>query len=171
MRPVIASGVQPNANASVSQKAQNTNPRKISQPTTVLKRFAVRLETNNSLENRRFREINQKRVNDFIQKPFNEDQYQKLKFPENVKRQAIPGIFDYTTSSLISANEVPLNAPEFQRYHTLITRPSYSLFICSSLGPRSRFGEGDGSFWDKWINSDNVVAGGEFENEKIPLTR
>ena len=41
----------------------------------------------------------------------------------------------------------------------------------SSLGPRSRFGEGDGSFWDKWVNNDHVHGGESVDSVKMPITR
>jgi len=36
------------------------------------------------------------------------------------------------------------------------------------LGPRSRFGDGDGSFWDRWLVSTSIgiVNGDEYQHGK-----
>lgn len=108
-------------------------------PVAVLKRFADQLETSNDLAVQRYREVNFKRTDDFINKPMRETvpiKDNRVHYEE--KKIDIPGIFDYNAVILKPTVDFHLNEPEFQ----------------SALGPHARFGEGDGSFWDRWINSD-----------------
>ena len=123
-------------------------------PVAALKRFANELETDATTN--KFLQVNRERVSDFIDKK-----------PQNVKGGSmpsrtgrtynVPGILDYDKmnaadpSSMIQLQHLP----EFQ----------------SSLGARSRFGEGDGSFFDQWLNSDIAKTKHLFDKDGFPLMR
>jgi hypothetical protein len=38
------------------------------------------------------------------------------------------------------------------------------------LGPKSRFGDGDGSFWDKWMNTDMPSKGLGVDEKGHPIS-
>ena len=136
--------------------AQSTSTKKKTDkpvPTAALKRFAADLQSDSAAQ--KFLQINRERVSQFIEKqPFKEDSSSK-----NAKSgpSKIPGIMDYTfmekvdSSSLISLQRFP----EFQ----------------SSLGIRSRFGEGDGSFFDNWLNSDVQQSKLVVDKDGLPVMR
>lgn len=44
-----------------------------------------------------------------------------------------------------------------------------TIFI-RSLGPRSRFGDGDGSFWDQWINTEMPSKGLGVDEKGLPIS-
>lgn len=75
-------------------------------------------------------------------------------YPTNTDNQIIKstnGVYEYPNERLKS-NITLQNIPEFQK----------------SLGHRSRFGDGDGSFFDKWLNSDSTKRGFEFDLSGLP---
>jgi hypothetical protein len=54
----------------------------------------------------------------------------------------------------------------------------YSLIVCvySVLGPKSRFGDGDGSFWDKWVVASVPLSKGMdhsagYDQSGMPIPR
>jgi hypothetical protein len=111
-------------------------------PAAALKRFTEELE-NNPLSTK-FLEINRNRVSDFIEKQYNEEK----------PKSTISGIYDYSQKT--GCNFIHLqNLPEFQK----------------ELGFRSRFGEGDGSFFDQWLNGG--IANSKHINDKdgLPLMK
>jgi len=106
---------QSTANIAGGKPSNNSNP--VYAPTSVLKRFAVHLEQSTNLETKRFREINIKRVNDFIRKPYAEEPFTRYKIIDESKKQKIPGIFNYAeTLGTVRPKSIPLDIPEFQRY-------------------------------------------------------
>jgi hypothetical protein len=122
-------------------------------PVLALKRFANDLETSKNPDATRFREINRVRVDNFIKKPM--DDVNKLHEEYNPKQEPHhrSSFYDYSDHK----KQEPLHnldAPELQR----------------SLGPRSRFGDGDGSFWDKWINTDMPSKGLGVDESGHPIS-
>lgn len=124
-----------------------------SKPVLALKRFANDLETSSNPDAARFKEINRARVDNFIKKPVDD----VSKFHEEYNPPHAPhhrsSFYDYSDQT----KQEPvrnLDAPELQR----------------SLGPRSRFGDGDGSFWDKWINTDMPSKGLGVDESGHPIS-
>ncbi len=114
-------------------------------PLAALKRFADSLaasKDNNGLNKDNgdtFLDINKRRVMKFIEKP-----YQEATTTTNST---------YTTKSLIIATDI--NAyNEFKKYKPKVLMNQESAEYQKNLGYRSKFGDGDGSFFDKWLNSE-----------------
>lgn len=120
-------------------------------PVAALKRFANELESD--LDSNKFLQINRDRVNEFIEKnPIAEfERKNELRTPTSPRK--VPGVYEYPekkpTQSLLKYQ----NQPEFQ----------------GSLGFRSRFGEGDGSFFDHWLNSDTARSKHLHDKDGLPL--
>jgi hypothetical protein len=121
-------------------------------PEAALQRFTERLDTTKNPELQRFNEINKNRVQDFIKKPFEDAPALHLAahpVKDLPKRQ---GFYDYEEKGdgYVGVNS---SCPEFQR----------------SLGNRSRFGDGDGSFWDKWVNTEAPTKGLGLDEHGLPI--
>lgn len=140
----------------MASSASNATPdarRQTFIPAAALKRFANQLESEGT--NNKFLQINRTRVNEFLDKapeipharqPAKQEHHSKLK---------IPGVHEYpekpTPPTFLSLQ----NAAEFQH----------------SLGDRSRFGQGDGSFFDQWLNSDVIKSKHVLDKDGLPLMK
>lgn len=121
-------------------------------PSAALQRFADGLDTSKNPELQRFNEINKNRVQDFIKKPFvDAPKLHAAAHPVNSPRER-EGFHNYHTESPAYV-AVDSSCPEFQR----------------SLGTRSRFGDGDGSFWDKWVNTEAPSKGLGLDEYGLPV--
>jgi hypothetical protein len=122
-------------------------------PAAALKRFADELSTGDAHSNK-FLQINRERVHHFIEKPNRPANSKGLESPN--KRTVIPGVYSYDFSKQSPSTFVHLQRlPEFQPV----------------LGARSRFGEGDGSFFDRWLNSDVISSKHLFDKDGFPIMR
>lgn len=65
------------------------------------------------------------------------------------------GIFEYDGPNKYKPSIADGAVPEYSR----------------SMGPRTRFGDGDGSFWDKWVGAGHEKPGKGlgYDNHRIPL--
>jgi hypothetical protein len=105
-------------------------------------RFAADLEADPDPAMARFLRVNRERVKTFIDKPLHELPYQSYTPPKARAplKSRTPG--EDAPASLSVDIKSPFagasNLPEFD----------------SALGSRSRFGDGDGSFFDRWLTSD-----------------
>ncbi len=128
-------------------------------PVEALKRFAEDLK-NDDIGGRRFLRDNMGRVDEFINKP-NRISLPKLTGAEleaqqeqerlhrekekTIRRNARNrGLYSYTPSTISAKNDNVL----------LQRQPEFS----TALGPRSRFGEGDGGYFDRWLNTDERIS-------------
>ena len=121
-------------------------------PQAALQRFTEGLDTSKNPELKRFNELNKNRVQNFIKKPF--DDAPKL---HNAAHAVKPppqreGFYKYDNTTTIHVS-VDSSCPELQR----------------SLGNRSRFGDGDGSFWDKWVNTEAPTKGLGLDQHGLPM--
>ena len=134
--------------------AAATKPKPTYIPVAALSRFATELETDAA--SNKFLQINRERVHEFIERP--PADYGSGRSPRSgkyTKDTTVSGIYDYSEVAQ-KKSLLPLqNVPEFK----------------SSLGPRSRFGEGDGSFFDKWLNSDVAKTKNLFDKDGFPIMR
>jgi len=135
-----------------SSSTQSNKPPPTVVPAAALKRFADDLGTDS--EARKFYQLNKDRVQSFIEKPIR---------PAHIVSQntekgnlVIPGINNY--------DEDHKNVNTFLHLQTL---PEFQ----TSLGPRSRFGEGDGSFFDRWLNSDIATSKNLYDKDGFPLMK
>lgn len=132
-------------------------------PAAALKRFADALE-NDSSQNR-FLQVNRDRVQTFINKqPSRPDGNSRSgpvaaglpteshKSPS--RKLKIPGIHEYSDAT--STSSTSTSTASFVHLQQL---PEFQ----NSLGPRSRFGEGDGSFFDRWLNADAIASKQAFD--------
>ncbi len=127
-------------------------------PRDALRRFADDLKQTTNPEIVRFREINQNRVENFVRTPYDEAEKLRSSFlPTKVKNKPpfISGTYNYDNILNKEYKPLHLDAPELQR----------------SLGPRSRFGDGDGSFWDKWVIAEVPTKGLGLDQHGIPVSR
>ena len=106
-----------------------------SPPLDALKRFS----DDNASNQKGFYDLNRKRVADFIDKPleFRADSLDDLLRPKPIQNK---GIYEY------------LGPQEFKSLILLQDYPEFS----KQLGDKSRFGEGDGSFFDKFLTSGTL---------------
>ncbi len=123
-------------------------------PAAALKRFADELSHGDANANK-FLQINRERVHTFIEKSSIKPLADDGKFPSaSAKPTFVAGIHKYDVNEQENSNFVHLQRlPEFQ----------------SSLGPRSRFGEGDGSFFDRWLNSDTATSKHLYDKDGFPI--
>lgn len=121
-----------NDDTDVKIKPKKISPKK---PTQQLNRFSNDLKegSQKNVEDLRILRINKERVNKFVNKPFDKSPYTEYDHspPKKINNQ-----YDYPDAKF-SSNIQLQSAPEFQ----------------PALGDRSRFGDGDGSFFDRWLNS------------------
>eukprot|EP01033_Poteriospumella_lacustris_P016948 gene16948-12129_t len=75
----------------------------------------------------------------------------------------VPGIFDYT-AALDPHTPVDPSSTAASFLH-LQTLPEFN----NALGPRSRFGEGDGSFFDRWLNADTLSSRQAVDRHGLPV--
>lgn len=122
-------------------------------PAAALKRFANELESDVSSTN--FLKINRERVNDFIDKQPPISQSASTAVTGKYEK-GTPGIYDYSTIE--------------DKKEGIIELQSVAEFR-NSLGPRSRFGAGDGSFFDQWLNSDVAKTKGAYDKDGFPIMR
>eukprot|EP01038_Epipyxis_sp_PR26KG_P004053 gene4053-5796_t len=144
-------------------------------PVAALKRFANELERD-PVSNK-FLQINLERVQHFIDKPSAENSKNSSDTNKNSSqkqtnnnvyitkssrdnqrkkphRTVVRGIYNYDTIDEKSLIQLQ-NVPEFQK----------------SLGFRSRFGEGDGSFFDQWLNSGINCSRRIVDSNGLPLVK
>ena len=146
----------PSPNSSNQQRAPSSVPE-------VLDRFANMVNSGTTLDAIAFKNINKKRVDDFFYEPFEQHKIREA-LKEKIRNEVragkrdpkieIPGVYNYEGPSVKS----PIFNPDISEYST-------------ALGPLSRFGDGDGSFWDKWILNDSKAnnRGLEFDEKCMPL--
>jgi hypothetical protein len=121
-------------------------------PEAALQRFTASLDTTKNPELKRFNEINKNRVQDFIKKPFDDaPKMHAAAHPVN-PRPKRKGFYNYDDKS-DHYEGVDSSCAELQR----------------SLGNRSRFGDGDGSFWDKWVNTEAPSKGLGLDEHGLPI--
>lgn len=133
-----------------SSKKQSKPTKQV--PTAALKRFAADLAAD---PNNKFLQINRERVIQFVDRKsdlLTGDSDRKAK-----QASKIPGILDYSFLDSPDKNSIIhlQKLPEFQ----------------SSLGIRSRFGEGDGSFFDHWLNCDVQQSNHVVDKDGLPILR
>ena len=128
-------------------------------PAAALKRFADDL-THSGVggKTNKFLQVNRERVHNFIEKSQNVSSTSgPVRSEESSKSSTfVAGIHSYdfhneSTNSFLKLQKLP----EFQ----------------ASLGPRSRFGEGDGSFFDRWLNADTISSSHLYDKDGFPLMR
>jgi hypothetical protein len=135
----------------MSHDKDRTNPHYI--PAAALKRFA------NDLGNEgpnKFLQINRERVTTFIEKPYTDTKPLKASSLKATRKMHVPGINEYNldkeeTSSFLHLQNLPCFKPE--------------------LGARSRFGDGDGSFFDRWLNSDFITSAKVLDKDGLPVMK
>lgn len=143
----------------MATQASKNDPNKskpaINIPVAALKRFANDLE--GDVPANKFLQLNRDRVSDFISKKNGKSGDDGT--PKRAGRTyKIPGINDYSDS---------VGSPQAKPIIHLQQLPEFQ----PSLGPRSRFGEGDGSFFDQWLNSDIAKTKHLFDKDGFPLMR
>jgi hypothetical protein len=123
-------------------------------PAAALKRFADDLG-NGEPNATKFLQTNRERIHQFIEKPSRPNSL--LNSTEDRKtRPTVPGIHNYDLSTPSPSTFIHLQKqPEFQ----------------NSMGLRSRFGEGDGSFFDRWLNSDTVSSKHLYDKDGFPIMK
>jgi hypothetical protein len=121
-------------------------------PQAALQRFTDGLDTSKNPELKRFNEINKNRVQNFIKKPF--EDAPKLHAAAHPAKTPLKreGFYNYEDTNDVFV-AVDSSCPELQR----------------SLGNRSRFGDGDGSFWDKWVNTEAPTKGLGLDEHGLPV--
>ncbi len=123
-------------------------------PAAALKRFANDLEREGS--SNKFLDINRERVNDFIEKgPTDIGTGKSSGAKSGFSTRNVAGINNYEAKSVDKSFLHLQNNAEFQ----------------NGLGSRSRFGEGDGSFFDQWLNSDVVKSKHVVDKDGLPLMK
>lgn len=126
-------------------------------PVAALKRFANDLES--EVASNKFLQINRDRVSEFIEKKPHKPAGEAGTggHPSINRNLHIPGIVDYGE----------LNSPAKRLMIQLQSRPEFD----HALGARSRFGEGDGSFFDKWLNSDIAKTKHLVDKDGFPVLK
>lgn len=127
---------------------------KIALPSAALRRFANDLE--NDAQSNKFLQINKDRVNEFVRK-YKDDKKDDITNGDvtSGKRSAIAhGIYDYPEAKFHSTLQLQ-NTPEFS----------------SALGFRSRFGDGDGSFFDRWLMSGVIESKRVVDEKGMPIEK
>lgn len=122
-------------------------------PAAALKRFADDLDRAKKEEGHKFLDINLKRVADFIEKT-NEEIYGEgaIRVKEPERRRQSPGVYTY----------LPPAEPK-----TLL-KLQHEIEATRGLGCRSRFGDGDGSFFDRWLNGDVISSKRAHDKNGLP---
>lgn len=137
--------------SSAAEKGKQTE--RLHLPAAAFKRFANDLQKDETTN--KFVEINKERVAKFIDRPTELSVSRKREKVEvKDKKSSVPGIYEYKkqdTHTLLELQKVP----EFQK----------------ALGDRSRFGEGDGSFFDQWLNSNVIQSSYLYDKDGLPLLK
>lgn len=101
-------------------------------------------------------QVNVSRVSNFIDEPLTDElfsTYHKRESKSN--KSTVPGVNDYAHVEFKSMLRAQQN-PEFSKF----------------LGDRSRFGDGDGSFFDLWLNCDLGRNGRlKYDSFNLPLMK
>jgi hypothetical protein len=121
-------------------------------PTQALKRFSQTM--NETPAGRRFIQINKERVTAFLDKPVLHDQHLKKLIGDDSGNSS-KKISDDAKAATIGHLKLQ-DLPECQK----------------ELGIRSRFGDGDGSFFDLWLNSGGAMASKQkYDSGGLPVVR
>jgi hypothetical protein len=124
-------------------------------PAAALRRFANDLEDDKA--SNKFLEINRDRVQTFIEKS-SVGPSLSTRSPVVGRKTKIAGInnYNFETPGVNTATFLHLqNRPEFQ----------------PSLGAKSRFGDGDGSFFDRWLTTDVGSSKQLLDKDGLPLMK
>jgi hypothetical protein len=132
-------------------------------PAAALKRFADDLGNSDNPQANKFLHINRERVHDFVEKPtfppsafVSKGRRLRNASSHTTANTHVPGIYNYNLDQQSPSTFLTLQKlPEFQ----------------PSLGARSRFGEGDGSFFDRWLNCDIATSKHLYDKDGFPLMR
>lgn len=126
-------------------------------PAAALKRFADDLSHESTSSNNKFLQINRDRVSTFIDKPYLDPRQFGAKVVHKDKpKTRVPGINEYNFHNEETQSFVHLqNSSAFQ----------------PTLGARSRFGDGDGSFFDRWLNSDALTSDKARDKDGLPVMK
>ncbi|RYG68844.1 hypothetical protein EON64_04220 [archaeon] len=137
----------------LSMSQDRVNPHYI--PAAALKRFADDLGNESSTN--KFLQVNRERVNTFIEKPLKEaSPFSRASSNTEDHKTTVAGIHSYDFDSATSPKFIQLqNQPVFQ----------------PSLGARSRFGDGDGSFFDRWLSSDAMTSAHVRDKNGLPVMK
>jgi hypothetical protein len=121
----------------------------------VLNRFSNNLKETNS--GTRYIQINRDRVSKFIDLPLVDDEFKPrlLSFNRNVNEN------EKEKSSAFQVDSGDVRSRSLFKYQST---PEFQ----KDLGYRSRFGEGDGSFFDLWLNSDVIASKNNFDSQGLP---
>lgn len=124
-------------------------------PAAALKRFADDLGNESSTN--KFLQVNRDRVNTFIDKPFKDGSpFDKISRNAEGHKTTVAGIHSYDSDTTTAPKFIQLqNQPVFQ----------------PSLGARSRFGDGDGSFFDRWLSSDALTSAHVRDKDGLPVMK
>ena len=145
-------------------------------PTEALKRFADDLRSDKNVMGKRFLEENLKRVDRFINKA------NEVEVSENVSEslEGVEKLADIVAKSEARREREDNNEPVseakkqagqnkpgrsgFYDYSPIKEKKPTMLDLqdvaefSTALGDRSRFGDGDGSYLDRWVNSDQYIS-------------
>lgn len=119
-------------------------------PAAALQRFARDLEDN--VDSNKFLRLNQERVTEFIEKP-----------------AAIPGVIDETVNTTKREMKEEENDYLLRRTRNRFLELQSKAEFQKELGTKSRFGEGDGSFFDVWLNSDVIKSKQVKDKDNLPI--
>ena len=122
-------------------------------PAAALKRFANQLESEGT--NNKFLQINRNRVNEFLEKAPEVPHSHQASKQEHRSKLKIPGVHEY---------------PDRPSHPTFLSLQNVAEFQ-HSLGDRSRFGQGDGSFFDQWLNADVIKSKHVLDKDGLPLMK
>lgn len=129
-------------------------------PTSALRRFADGVEKDTNPDISKFISLNRKRIDDFVEKPYNTKycsiRDNKKPVVDELNRdplKTIPGLCKY---------------PKFENKSALPFQDA--LEFQTALGPKSRFGDGDGTFFDLWLNGNICRSKHLYDSQGLPLT-
>eukprot|EP00981_Chlorochromonas_danica_P015799 scaffold14461_cov250-Ochromonas_danica.AAC.9 len=137
------------------EKSNSSNPNPHYVPAAALKRFAEDL-VDESSTNHKFLQLNRDRISDFIEKPYTDPEFILDKPPKEKGRTQVAGICEYN-----------FHSPETKSFIHLQKDPTFQ----PSLGARSRFGDGDGSFFDRWLNNDALTSSKVRDKKGLPTMK
>ena len=119
-------------------------------PAAALQRFARDLEENAGSS--KFLRLYQERVTEFIEKP-----------------AMIPGVVDETMGTTKREMKEEENDYLLRRTRNRFLELQSKAEFQKELGTKSRFGEGDGSFFDVWLNSDVIKSKQVKDKDNLPI--
>ena len=128
-------------------------------PEEAIKRFHDSLNESDRLQAKRFSSLNKSRVDDFID---------KSKIPSSTTKESVLDSIDGRKPNqerrLSTVSGVYQYSPDSRK--VLSSRRKYN---SPTLGSRTRFGDGDGSFWDTWLNSMGIEGDdGSYHPPSLP---